>query len=118
MHALIRAFALTLTVSSALTVVGCEPVKQAHEMPGPIGCGMRDPRDTSPGMLSVAQQMTLKQQGDPDEVNTNDKGGKDWLYYRKTGSVFGEQQTVDTFAFDAQGILADKKTDVVYKVGK
>jgi hypothetical protein len=99
-------------------ICACEPVKQAHEQPGPIGCGMRDPRETSPGMLSVAQQTTYKQQGSPDELQNNSHGGKSWLYYRKSGSVFGEEQTLETFTFDAQGLLVDKKTDVVYKVGK
>jgi hypothetical protein len=109
-------FVLVAFVTLLLTA--CEPVKQAHEQPGPIGCGMRDPRDTSPGMLSVAQQTTHKQQGSPDELQTNSHGGKDWLFYRKTGSVFGEEQTLETFVFDAQGLLVEKKTDVVYKVGK
>jgi hypothetical protein len=111
--------ALVLGAMPAVLVVsGCDPVKMPHEQPGPIGCGKRDPRDTAPGMLSVAQKKALQENGNPAEVRPNALGGLDWLYRRSSGSVFGEQQTVELFVFDVEGILRGRDTDVVRKVGK
>jgi hypothetical protein len=102
----------------SLTMSACEPVKLPHEQPGPIGCGKRDPQSTSPGMLSVAQQTTLRNQGMPQHLVDNDKGGKTWVYTRQAGSVFGEQETQELFAFDDRGLLVEQKTELVRHVGK
>lgn len=98
--------------------VACEPVKLPHEQPGPPGCGMRDPRDTAPGMLSVAQKEAYRTNGSPDQVRPNKHGGLDWLYERSRGSVFGEQQTVEVLSFNAEGILVGRDTEVIMRVGK
>ena len=111
-------FCSALALGAVSLGAACEPVKLAHEMPGPPGCGMRDPSNTAPPMLSVAQQKTYKAQGAPNELQPNSKGGLTWTYHRQRGSVFGEEQLVETFSFDKQGLLYDSKTDVVYKVGK
>lgn len=102
----------------AVAATGCEPVKLPHEQPGPAGCGKRDPRDTAPGMLSIAQKESYRQNGSPDEVRPNDKGGLDWLFQRSSGSMFGEQQTVEILSFDKDGILVGRETEVVRKLGK
>lgn len=109
-----------LAASGGLLVVavGCEPVKLPHQQPGPAGCGKRDPRGTAPGMLSIAQKETYRKLGSPDDVRDNARGGLDWLYNRSSGSVFGEQKTVEAYSFDKDGLLYDQKTDVVMKVGK
>src|SRR5438067_9543147 len=91
--------------AGAIAFSSCDPVKMPYEMPGPLGCGKRDPRTSGPSTLSVAQNTTLKNQGPPGDVQDNDKGGKTWVYLRQAGSVFGEQETAETFVFDAQGLL-------------
>lgn len=96
----------------------CEPVKLPHQQPGPVGCGQRDPRETAPGMLSIAQKEAFRKQGSPDEVRPNEKGGLDWLYKRSSGSVFGEQQTVEILSFDVEGLLYGQRTELLRKVGK
>ena len=53
-----------------------------------------------------------------DEQGYDTISGGDWLYRRSSGSVFGEQQTVELFVFDVEGILKGRDTDVVRKVGK
>ncbi len=102
----------------ALASTGCEPVKLAHEMPGPPGCGMRNPGDTAPAMLSIAQQKVYKAQGAPGQTQKNEKGGLTWSYEHSRGSVFGEEQVRETFAFDKDGLLYDQNTELLRKVGK
>ena len=97
---------------------GCEPVKLPHQQPGPIGCGLRDPRETAPGMLSIAQKEAYRKQGSPNEVRSNERGGLDWLYPRSRGSVFGEEQTVEILSFDIEGLLYRQETEMLRKVGK
>lgn len=109
------AVALPLWIAGA---AACEPVKLPHEQPGPVGCGTRDPRDTAPGMLSVAQKEAVRKLGTPGEVRPNERGGLDWLYRRSAGSVFGEEQTVETLSFDIEGLLFRQDTEVLHKVGK
>ncbi|MFZ9887781.1 MAG: hypothetical protein ACO3JL_09790 [Myxococcota bacterium] len=113
LHAL-RLWALGLV----LALGACEPVKLPHEQPGPAGCGTRDPRSTAPGMLSVAQKEAFRLSGSPHEVRPNDVGGLDWLYRRSTGSVFGEEQTVEMLRFDKDGLLVGRDTELLRKVGK
>ena len=93
-------------------------MKMPYEMPGPIGCGMRDPRTSGPSMLSVAQQTALRNQGPPLDVQANEKGGLTWVYVRQAGSVFGEQETAEEFVFDTQGLLTQQKTEIRKSVGK
>jgi hypothetical protein len=109
---------LSLLVTTAAVDVACDPVKMPYEMPGPIGCGRRDPRQSGPSMLSVAQQTALKNQGMPAELVDNDKGGKTWIYVRQAGSVFGEQETAEMFIFDDKGLLTEQKTEIRKSVGK
>ena len=115
-----RSFALpvVLGLAVALGALACERVKMPYEMPGPPGCGMRDPSQTGPSMLSVAQQNTLRGQGTPGSLEDNERGGKTWIYFRQAGSVFGEKETVETFTFDKDGILVAQKTDLRKYVGK
>lgn len=109
---------MILLASALLTFSACEPVKLPHEEPGPPGCGMKDPRETAPGMLSIAQKTAYRQNGSPDEVVKNAHGGMDWRFKRSSGSVFGEKQTVEILSFNAQGILVAKDTELIRKVGK
>lgn len=111
---------VALAVAPAVVVLplACEPVKLPHEEPGPAGCGVRDPRDTAPGMLSIAQKEAYRQNGSPDEVRPNKSGGLDWLYRRSSGSMFGEQQTIESLSFDKDGLLVGRDTEVVRKLGK
>ena len=118
-----RSFFLGLVVivacsAGSIAFTSCHPVKMPNEMPGPLGCGQRDPRTAGPSTLSVAQNMVLKNQGTPGDVVDNDKGGKTWVYVRQAGSVFGEQETAEMFLFDAQGLLVDQKTEIRKSVGK
>lgn len=112
-------FALALFCApAALSLSACEPVKLPHEQPGPPGCGKRDPRDTAPGMLSIAQKKALQENGSPSDVESNSLGGLNWLYRRSSGSVFGEQQTIEIYSFDEEGVLKGRDTQMVRKVGK
>ncbi len=115
-----RLLRVVLAAAPAVVVLatGCEPVKLPHEQPGPAGCGMRDPRDTAPGMLSIAQKEAFRQNGSPDEVVPNKAGGLDWRFRRSSGSVFGEQQTIEILSFDKDGILVGRDTEVLRKLGK
>jgi len=108
----------TLSSFPLLAGLGCEPVKLPHEMPGPPGCGRRDPSQSGPSTLSVAQNTTLKNMGMPGALEDNEFGGRTWLYSRQAGSVFGESATVEAFLFDAQGLLVAQKTEVRKQVGK
>lgn len=69
-------------------------------------------------MLSLAQKMTLKKMGKPDEVAKNGEGGLDWVYRIKSGGVFGEEETVTVLTFDVGGVLKGSKKDLLRKVGK
>jgi hypothetical protein len=111
-------FALSLHALVGAGGVACQPVKLPTEMPGPIGCGKRDPSVSGPAMLSVAQQTTLKNQGMPMRLEDNDKGGKTWVYIRQNGSVFGEQVTAEMFTFDDRGLLVEQKTELQKYAGK
>jgi hypothetical protein len=99
-------------------VVACEPVKLPHELPGPPGCGLRDPRTSGPSTMSVAQNTVLKNHGFPASAEPNEHGGRTWVFLRASGSVFGEQEAADLFVFDAQGLLVSQKTEVRRQVGK
>jgi hypothetical protein len=107
-----------MSVAPVVVTGACEPVKLPHEMPGPPGCGKRDPSQSGPSTLSVAQNTTLKNMGMPGAVEDNDVGGKTWLYSRQAGSVFGETATIEAYVFDAQGLLVAQKTEVRKHVGK
>ena len=117
---MLRPILLAVVVVSAPVVVtsGCEPVKLAHEMPGPLGCGKRDPNQSGPSTLSVAQNSTVRDMGMPGALEDNEFGGKTWLYSRQAGSVFGESATIEAYIFDAQGLLVGQKTQVQKQVGK
>lgn len=113
--------ALAAALASGFVVVAtaaCEPVKLPHELPGPPGCGMRDPRASGPSTMSVAQNTVLKNHGHPSSAEPNEHGGRTWVFYRSSGSVFGEQEAADLFTFDAQGLLVSQKTEVSRQVGK
>lgn len=112
----VAAFVFALTSLSALSA--CDPVMMPHEMPGPPGCGKRDPSVAGPSTLSVAQNTTLKNQGQPGHTEDNDVGGKNWTFVRQAGSVFGETETAEVFIFNAQGLLVGQHTEVRKQVGK
>lgn len=113
--ALVAAVSLTGVVS---VTAACDPVKLPHELPGPPGCGLRDPREAGPSTMSVAQNTVLKNHGHPATAEQNEDGGRSWVYFRSSGSVFGEQQAADLFVFNAQGLLISQKTEVSRQVGK
>ena len=96
----------------------CEPVQRPDEVPGPAGCGMRDPSQTGPSLLSVAQQTAIKNRGMPHQLEDNSVGGKTWIYFRTTGSVFGETEAAELLTFDKDGLLKEQKTEVRRHVGK
>jgi len=106
-----------LLVSLALAAA-CGPVKMPHELPGPPGSGMRDPRQAGPSTMSVAQNTVMKNNGHPVSADPNEHGGRTWVFVRSTGSVFGEQEVDDLFAFDAQGLLISQKSEVRKSLGK
>src|SRR4051812_3792682 len=106
------AAAFSIVLAAGVMSIACDPVKMPYEMPGPVGCGMRDPRESGPSMLSVAQQTALRNQGPPLNVERNDKGGLTWVYVRQAGSVFGESETAEEMIFDAQGLLVEQKTEI------
>jgi hypothetical protein len=109
---------LTVVAVFVAAALACGKVQMPHELPGPPGAGMRDPRESGPTTMSVAQQMTLKNQGPPKTLEDNDKGGKTWVYLRQSGGQFGEKETAEMFVFDAQGLLVEQKTEVRKMVGK
>ena len=111
-------FFVVVAAALCLAVSACDPVKMPHEMPGPPGCGKRDPSTSGPSTMSVAQNTTLRNQGMPGAVEDNDVGGKNWIYVRQAGSVFGETETAEVFMFDAQGLLVGQKTEVRKNVGR
>jgi hypothetical protein len=101
-----------------VAATACEPVKLPHEMPGPPGCGKRDPGQSGPSTMSVAQNTTVRDMGVPGALEDNEFGGKTWLYSRQAGSVFGESATIEAYIFDAQGLLVGQKTEIKKQVGK
>jgi hypothetical protein len=101
-----------------LPMGGCGKVQMPHEVPGPPGSGLRDPRNSGPSTMSVAQQTTIKNQGMPLDMLDNDKGGKTWMYVRQSGGVFGEKETAELFEFDARGLLVSQRTEVRKDLGK
>jgi hypothetical protein len=116
MHRLLS-LALLLCVP-VVVVAGCGPVKMPSEMPGPVGCGRRDPRVSGPSTMSVAQNTVLKNNGVPGSVEPNEHGGMSWMYLRSAGSVFGESETADLFIFNAEGLLVANKTELRRQTGK
>ncbi|MBM4281996.1 MAG: hypothetical protein FJ137_14965 [Deltaproteobacteria bacterium] len=113
---LLRALLVVIVALPLLST--CEPVTLPHELPGPPGCGRRDPNQSGPSTLSVAQNTTVRNMGMPGALEDNERGGKTWLYSRQAGSVFGESATIEAFVFDAQGLLVAQKTEVRKQVGK
>ena len=109
-------FSLCTLILSAFSA--CEPAALPEDLPGPAGCGMKDPRDTAPGMLSLAQKMVLKKKGKPTAVEKNAVGGLDWVYSLKSGGVFGEEETVTKVSFDGGGVHKGTLRDLISKVGK
>jgi hypothetical protein len=107
-----------VVIAVSLVISACDPVKMPHEVAGPPGCGARDPALSGPSTMSVAQNMTLHNQGTPAGTEPNEWGGRDWVYYRSSGSVFGETQSADVFRFDALGLLKAQTTEVRRHVGK
>jgi hypothetical protein len=101
-----------------LASAACDPVLLPHQVPGPPGAGLRNPRDSGPTTMSVAQQTTIRNQGFPMQLVDNDKGGKTWVYVRQAGSVFGEQETAEMFVFDDRGLLVEQKTEIRKYSGK
>lgn len=101
-----------------LATIGCEKVQMPHEIPGPPGAGMRDPSTSGPTTMSVAQQMTMKNNGPPKQLLDNDKGGKTWVYFRQQGGQFGEKESAEMYEFDARGLLISTKVEVYKNVGK
>jgi hypothetical protein len=100
---------------------GCSRVKMPEETPGPPGCGLLDPRQTSPGKLSMAQQRVLREAGSPHDVIDGEKGaqgGKVWIYERSAGSQFGESQSQIVYVWSKDGLLLEQKTELLRKVGK
>jgi hypothetical protein len=116
--AVARASFFVTLVALIAVVVGCDPVTMPHEMPGPPGCGKRDPSVSGPSTMSVAQNTTLRNQGMPGVIEDNEHGGKSWIYVRQAGSVFGETETAEIFIFSAQGLLVAQKTEMRKNVGR
>ena len=52
------------------------------------------------------------------QIEVNENKGLDWLYVRRSGSVFGEEETVERLSFDNRGILKAQNVELVYKKGK
>jgi len=98
--------------------LSCDPVALSHETPGPVDCGLKDPRTTAPGKLSLGQKKVLREKGPPMQIEVNENKGLDWLYVRRSGSVFGEEETVERLSFDNRGILKAQNVELVYKKGK
>jgi len=105
-------------VGGAMALSSCDPVKMPYEMPGPLGAGKRDPRESGPSTLSIAQQTTLRNQGMPLDLVENQNGGKTWIYVRQAGSVFGEQETAEMYVFDDRGLLVKQETELRRYSGK
>ena len=111
-------FIFFIFFSLCLCSLSCDPVTLSHEKPGPVDCGLKDPRSTAPGKLSLFQKKILREKGPPMRVEANKINGLDWLYVRRSGSVFGEEETVERLSFDNRGILKAQNVDLVYKKGK
>tara|TARA_B100000683_G_C12439712_1_gene535479 strand:+ start:469 stop:816 length:348 start_codon:yes stop_codon:yes gene_type:complete len=112
-------FILLFLMGLSIPMIGaCDPVQMSHQKPGPPGCGLKDPRKTAPGKLSLGQKKILRERGTPGRVKPNDHGGLDWLYVRRSGSVFGEEEQMESFVFNAQGVLLARDAELIYKKGK
>ncbi len=115
---LVGCCAIGLLSVSVVTATGCGRGKLITDTKGPAGCGLRDPRETSPNMLSMAQKTYFQKHRAIKDVRKNAHGGLDWIYKLSAGSVFGEQQTLETISFDKDGLLVDSKTELLRRVGK
>lgn len=104
--------------TALLWCTACEPAVLPEHKPGPANCGLKDPRETSPNMLSMAQKKWYQKYGSPDSVQKNEHGGLDWIYERSHGSQFGEQQEVETLSFDKGGVLKKAENRTLRRVGK
>ena len=104
--------------SLAIGTAACGRGELATDAKGPPGCGMRDPRETSPNMLSMAQKTYFQTRRAVKDVQPNAHGGLDWIYKVSAGSVFGEQQQLETVSFDKDGLLVGKNVELLRKVGK
>jgi|GEM_PF-915860 len=113
---LLLALAATSVVLPMVT--GCEERATPSNTPGPPGCGLRDPRDTAPGMLSWAQRKKLQRYGKPGSVRPNKWGGNDWIYNMSHGNQFGEEKSVEILSFDDKGLLVKQDKEVESYVGK
>ena len=109
---------LVLSTLSLGLFLACEPATLPQDLPGPVGCGMRDPRSSAPNMLSMAQKLAYKDNSAISDVRPNKFGGMDWIYRQTSGSVFGQQEKVITLSFNAQGLLVGSHTEMVSKLGK
>ena len=98
--------------------LSCDPVALPHEKPGPADCGLKDPRNTAPGKLSLGQKKVLREKGPPSRVEPNKNNGLDWLYVRRSGSVFGEEEALERLSFSNRGILKALDVELLYKKGK
>ncbi|MDP2339668.1 MAG: hypothetical protein Q8O67_01815 [Deltaproteobacteria bacterium] len=117
MRSLGRLLVVSLVLVTA-ALQACDPVLMPHQMPGPNGCGKRDPSEAGPSTMSVAQNTVLKNQGQPGHTELNELGGRDWTFVRQAGSVFGETETAEVFTFNAQGLLVSQRTEVRKQHGK
>ena len=98
--------------------LACDPVTLSHEKPGPVDCGLKDPRTTAPGKLSLGQKKVLREKGPPGNIEPNKINGLDWMYLRRSGSVFGEEEAIERLSFDNRGVLKAQNVELVYKKGK
>lgn len=118
LHRVSLALALALGSFVVVEATACDPVKMPADMPGPPGCGRRDPRNSGPSTMSVAQNTVLKNNGHPGAIEENEQGGLSWVYVRSSGSVFGESETAEMFIFNGEGLLVGTKTEVRKHLGK
>ncbi len=109
---------LAVAATPVVSLTGCGRGKLATDIKGPAGCGLRDPRETSPNMLSMAQKTYFQKHRAIKDVRKNEHGGLDWIYKLSAGSVFGEQQTLETVSFDKDGLLVGVEKELLRKVGK
>ena len=105
-------------ILTVLYLSGCDPVALPHQRPGPVDCGLKDPRETAPGKLSLGQKKLLREKGPPGKVTPNKNNGLDWFYVRRSGSVFGEEESLERLSFDNRGVLMAQDVELVYKKGK
>ncbi len=109
-------YLLTLWIIAGLSC--CQPAQRPEDIPGPAGCGLKDPRQSAPSALSYAQKKTYKDMRSPFRIEKNVHGGLDWFYQTQRGSVFGEKLSVLVYSFNQNGQLVDQKEDVIKQLGK